>query len=1657
MGRPDRVASACARIRDGLEPTIRPTDLTRLISASALLRQRGGAVAEPLFTLCAELSRRCHEPWPLLRQLLEARDPSLALRAVSLLAECAKERRLPADADLAGPLAELLDRHERLAADRAAVELIARLLESRSPTPDNFLFRLLAEDPRRSVRRLAATVLDRPGRPVEEAAIRRLLGEEAAAVLAPYLLYTRASHRDLLDLAATGAVRETAASFARAENLCGIEPLRAAVSELGWSRVNLGLTALPCVGLSVSGAFPLLLSPEEAAWLEKRLPAQRVFEKTLLVAHGGEMVRDGSTGGNDAVARFRRYNLAHAEVLADILDIAPLSPPKVRRIIARMDRVVADFVALFQAHSDECAALPGLYEGLKAAILARLETAPPDEPLSAELTRLVQAFEDPSRLAEVRTLHGLKRYLHQRGLRLGFRLVESGRATNRTLDLALTASRRGWQVVRAIQYVDFEPSSTLTEAVFERSWFGRPVPAADTPRPPWPVWIAAEGLARQWLFGQDKLPALKIFCYGNEVHYYASFGNHPAFIRIDYSPPQRGGMIDVEYFGVSKFELENHPAPDLDGIRDFFHALEFDCKVDRTRVHARYDKERAWHLGELCDKAAGLMRLIPYLMEVDWVIGSLEYSHEARRRIAQAWANFFAHHGVLPTRHFLTTDRRRILQGVRDEPDRPREVPWDGGGAYRDRFTGMEPDGVLALLSDLLREQDLAEESRFGNTALPRPHQMALEATLLRRLRQAVARGRVRLVDDRETVKDPDSFQEIHEAERFAELLRADDAELAAAARLAACLGPLERGLHFTVTGAVNGHEVQRALLPLRGGALGLYVLRMADGLPALAFYTETDLLFRSRPGDGSPWTENARFDAAEFAALLRLNNYPVEAEAGSLVPSSTALRVALAADGPMTSRRSCRGERVLAGLRAASGRAVGRAALAIGERSEEDFQGAVLVAPAVGPRDGPRLYRAAGVVSTGGGILSHAGLMAAQFRKPALIVNGQWRREPDGRHRLVYVLCDYDEQERLVSGCRVTIRRDFRWREEALSEGDLVVVDADEGVLHVLGQDRDTLALHEELRRLREACLRLRETTAEPDLLAWRGRRLRAVHHLEKLLGRLADPALARHAVRELLLPEESGSAVAARQDQDRLLRLLLANSTVGPAARESIRETADLAEHRYRRAVARATEDIPTSLRPYEMLALRLAVHREEAALSAITNTLRACGLTPATDAAAAARGRVDHLARRQLEALRGDLESRAVAAEAAGEPVRLRHLLRSLDRVDQVLRTPENGRAATGRLRESLARHDAEAVARCRDRRLLDRHDAGLAIQPLIGSKAANLAEVQHLVDPDLVPPWFVVTDRAFRETLAQPVQPPAELGPPVQPGVSLEEAIRRVLADDGLTGGNQSEIIRRLWEAVPFPHELAEEIRRAVRRLATAEEPMAPDPNETFFAVRSSGWEEDTETTARAGEFETFLFVRGAESVLHHIRLVWSGFWTERAIHHRKVLGMPPLSTGGGVLVQRMVCSRVAGVLQTVNLPEAQPREMVINAGLGLGEGIVSGTVAADQIIVSRRGDVQTAPLRFRYLTADKREQVVFDRRRCSGTVREDTLYHQRMRAALEYVELCELVRAADRLEQEYGYPLDIEFGIEGQRLRLLQVRPLATFAAVVRETVEKWPL
>jgi pyruvate,water dikinase len=729
----------------------------------------------------------------------------------------------------------------------------------------------------------------------------------------------------------------------------------------------------------------------------------------------------------------------------------------------------------------------------------------------------------------------------------------------------------------------------------------------------------------------------------------------------------------------------------------------------------------------------------------------------------------------------------------------------------------------------------------------------------------------------------------------------------------------------------------------------------------------------------------------------------------------------------------------------AAPGRATGFAVFHTEGRAPADLDGAVLVARAVRPEDAPWLRHAAGIVSTGGGILSHVGLIALELEKPALIVEGRWAAAPSGAEVLLYRRPQWREEESARGRYQVVCRQELREAEEALEAGDLVSVDAESGGLVALGHDPQALALHQDLRQLHDASTALASTGSDPEILACRGRLIRAAHQLERLLGRLDRPALARHAVRELLAHSRAPLAPEGRRGRARLLAALLGNPACGAEARLAAASRLRDLRSRLEAASRAALEDVLQLPGPAEVLFVRLGVRRMRETLADAADLLRAHGL----EAAPPEADRLEAACRRRLEDLRAGLAAEAVAAaEAPAGRWRLRHLLPRLDRLDRTLGPREGGRWAG--LAEELRRSDAARVRELSGRRVLEAGDGGIELFPLVGGKAAHLGEMARVLGPEPVPRWFAVADAAFREALAMPVPAAALEALGLGRRTDLEGAIAAVAERADWGARRQAGAIRDLWAATPLPPEVAREVAAALGRLAGA----GPEP---AVAIRSSSREEDSEAAAWAGQFDTFLFVRGAGPVLEHLKLAWAGFWTERAIDQRRLLGLAPLARGGGIAVQRMVDSRASGVLHTVCAATGQLREMVINAGLGLGEGVVSGTVEVDTILVSKGGDLESGDLELRYRVGDKREQVVRDEERGTGTRRRETLYHQRLRPALEYVELCELVAQAARLERAFLEPLDVEFAIEGRGLRVLQARPVPIFDAAWRETLARHPL
>ncbi|MBU1636962.1 hypothetical protein KKC97_04770 [bacterium] len=1645
---PKHVAETCDRLHDNLPSPLSDSDFDLICQLARLLSKRTGEVAATLFRCLKPIAGGCKDPWPLLQCMLSARDDLLARSTLGVMQDLSLAGKLTVDRATLSYLSEQVEMDESRLRNKESLERIRYIMEQMRPVESHrkqdIVLSLYLSDEDLLIRCLAARILDLSESAVLSEHTRQVLGDEHAEFLDPYLTFTRATHLDLLYLLPQdGTGNSLLSDLRQAEAECGKVLLRELIAVLGWPGINLGLIARRHRRLEIDGSLPLLVSPTEAllfAGCTEVRPTPDVF---LFIAQGASSLGlKSESESSNSVSMFRNLNLAHAEVLETILDVTPLTRERVLDILNNMEKIVSSFITLFADYAPECAILADVFYSIKDKIIAEVEGNEAAPEVSPNLTRLVLMFEDPTTLGDVSTLHGLKRYLHQRGLQLGFRLVETQREPQREVSMILARENEILHIVRGIQYSNFEPAAE-----------------SDTVKGlPFALEMLVEGLSRQLLYGQRSFPAVSVFSYGAEAHYYITFRNHPIFLRVDYSPPLRGGMADLQYYGVSQYELSDHPDLSLGAIRHFLERLDFNVEIDQVRIHARCDKERVLDLGRLCERIGLLFHLIPHLMDIDWVIGSLDLDSEAKQKIAAAWARSFLDWGSLPIHRLLTKDRIGILSAIETQVGATQEISWNGEGNYADRYL-EEP-------SPLLVRQLNSTLNGLGLDGLPIPRDgirrplglYRLERRLFGPLRDAISRGEIEIIKGQLQRAPAEHFKRRHEVELFAELLQTGGEELAKAVAVGWLVMPLERTLEFTTSGSIEGHDIQRTRLRLRDQTITLYVMRDSKEAIQLGMFAHGTVLY-NRKAEESPLSEtNACFDFIELATILRGNNYLTTGCQISLADAAQAAQLLISDwEAHLSRLELIEGEQIIHGLKASRGRATGRAVLGIAGREPRDVTGGILVLPTINPKQNAFVHASAGVLSTGGSVLSHAGLMAAQFRKPSMIVDGRWIESDGGSPALLCPSTSYREMRTRIGGYDVVMRHEAQTLDYVLHDGDLAVVDANHGDVHILGQNPETLALYDALQQLAETRSEVSRISGNRDILAARGRRLHARHLVEKLLRRPIDPVVAKHIILESLLECSETQHESDHGDRVLLLTCLLQNPQVSKTARTIVGQAYSNLAHRFQTVCRTAAKQIPDALLLAEIICIRLEAQRIWRTLMAVIEVLKHCGVEH-DEFKPTNLVLLDDLARDRLLKLREEQIRQLDSID--GNAANTRYTLRHLEWLDSLLGIEQ--RASILALHSSrLEQNDAQSREEKQGKYTLKSAECGYELAAVTGWKAANLAEIDRLTDRTLVPPWFVVTDTAFQEMLNTPLSAATPFGHySIGGSQPLRQSIDAVLSRDDLNADQKSIHIQNLWEHVTIPPAIYDAITQAYSELCPlppSQEDGDKDSLTDMVAVRSSGCEEDVETNVRAGEFETFLYIRGLDSLLTHIKKTWSSLWTPRAIHSRASMGETLTCVSAGVIVQRIVESRISGVLLTINTADYDMTQMVINVGLGLGEGVVSGKVATDQIIADKKRFAQRETASFRYTTGDKREQVVFDRQAGVGTRTVETLFHQRLRPAIEYSELQELVDTATFLERNFCYPLDIEFAFEETELRILQVRPVPSYLSDLQETIETYPL
>ncbi|TNE85267.1 MAG: phosphoenolpyruvate synthase [Deltaproteobacteria bacterium] len=303
-----------------------------------------------------------------------------------------------------------------------------------------------------------------------------------------------------------------------------------------------------------------------------------------------------------------------------------------------------------------------------------------------------------------------------------------------------------------------------------------------------------------------------------------------------------------------------------------------------------------------------------------------------------------------------------------------------------------------------------------------------------------------------------------------------------------------------------------------------------------------------------------------------------------------------------------------------------------------------------------------------------------------------------------------------------------------------------------------------------------------------------------------------------------------------------------------------------------------------------------------------------------------------------------------------------------------------------------------------------EIALSDLPVVGGKGANLGELAAAGFP--VPPGYCVTTEAFRQFLAgAPDDVLAALD-----GVPAElDAVRAA----GAT-------VRERLSSVPIPEAV----------VATATEAWQALGAEHPYAVRSSATAEDLPDASFAGQQDTYLNLRGEAAILDGIRRCWISLFTDRAILYRIQHGFAHEEVLLAVVVQRQILPEVSGILFTAD-PITSSRGIVsIDAGFGLGEGLVSGKVSADLYQVGKHDGklvdkrIATKELAIRPLPEGGTEEVAL-----SEAEREAPVLTDAQAESLAALGL--------RIEAHYGQPQDVEWCVEGDEVFVVQSRPITT--------------
>ncbi len=251
------------------------------------------------------------------------------------------------------------------------------------------------------------------------------------------------------------------------------------------------------------------------------------------------------------------------------------------------------------------------------------------------------------------------------------------------------------------------------------------------------------------------------------------------------------------------------------------------------------------------------------------------------------------------------------------------------------------------------------------------------------------------------------------------------------------------------------------------------------------------------------------------------------------------------------------------------------------------------------------------------------------------------------------------------------------------------------------------------------------------------------------------------------------------------------------------------------------------------------------------------------------------------------------------------------------------------------------------------------------------------------------------------------------------------------------------VRELFYNAELPEEITQAIVSAYKRLC---EIYNFAPGELDVAVRSSSTAEDLADASFAGLQETFLNVTGEKNLVKSCKKCFASLFTDRAISYRQEKGFDHMNVALSVGVQKMVRSDKgsSGVMFSIDTETGFRNAVVINAGWGLGENIVQGSITPDEYMVFKPllGKNNIKPIIGRTLGGKEKKLIYTKNDKSKTTKNIKTSNKEKQNFVLNDNEILKLAEWATIIEAHYNKPMDIEWAKDGEtsKLFIVQARP-----------------